>query len=81
MKTTVELPTALFREVKRRALEEETTFRALIEEGLREVLRKRQQSRRFVLEDMSFGGDGLREGVRLDDWDAIRDLIYTGRGA
>ena len=81
MKTTVELPDALLREAKRVALRERTTVRALIERGLRAVLSHRPSGERFTLRDASFQGDGLLAGRSLRDWEAIRDLAYSERGA
>ena len=81
MKTTVELPDALLRDAKRLAVRERTTVRALIERGLRTVLRQRRPGDRFLLRDASFRGDGLIAGTSLRDWDSIRDLTYSGRGA
>jgi hypothetical protein len=80
MKTTVELPDRLLREAKKAALEEGTTVRALIEQGLRTVLDDRKQSRAFKLRDASFRGDGLVAGRSLRDWNDVRDLIYAERG-
>ena len=81
MKTTVELPDSLLREAKRVALRERTTVRALIERGLRTVIGGRRSSGRFVLRNASFRGDGLVAGRSLRDWDTIRDLSYSERGA
>lgn len=81
MKTTVELPDALFRDVKRTAVQERTTVKALIEQGLRSVLAARKQRTGFTLRKASFRGDGLVAGRSLRDWDAIRDLAYSERGA
>jgi hypothetical protein len=30
---------------------------------------------------VTFGGDGLQPDVAQEDWDAVRDRIYEGRGA
>jgi hypothetical protein len=81
MKTTVELPDSLLREAKRVALRERTTVRALIERGLRAVIHDRRPTGRFALRQASFKGDGLVAGTSLRDWDAIRDLTYSERGA
>lgn len=81
MKTTVELPDSLLREAKRVALRERTTVRALIERGLRAVISGRRPAERFTLRKASFRGDGLVAGASLRDWDAIRDLTYSERGA
>ena len=62
------------------ALREKTTVRALIERGLRSVLSGRQ-SGKFVLRDAGFRGDGLVAGRSLSDWETIRDLSYSERGA
>ena len=80
MKTTVELPDGLLREAKRVALREKTTVRALIERGLRGVVGGRKPTR-FALRAAGFRGDGLVAGRSLRDWDAIRDLTYSERGA
>jgi hypothetical protein len=81
MNTTVELPDSLLREAKRVALRERTTVRALIERGLRTVIDDRRPTARFALRKASFKGNGLAGGISLRDWDAIRDLTYSERGA
>jgi hypothetical protein len=80
MKTTVELPDSLLREAKRLALREGTTVKALIERGLRTVVKAQTSRPDFTLRRASFRGDGLVSGRTLRDWDAIRDAIYTERG-
>jgi len=81
MKTTVELPDGLLREAKRMALRDKTTVRALIERGLRGVVSGRPSAVRFSLRAAGFRGDGLVAGRSLRDWEAIRDLTYSERGA
>lgn len=82
MKTTVEIPSALLAEARRLAESEGTTLRALVESGLRQVLRDRRRDREsFRLRRASFGGQGLQPGVREGEWGLIRDLSYEGRGA
>lgn len=81
MKTTVELPDTLLRDAKRVALREKTTVRALIERGLRSVVGARRSRERFVLRQAGFRGDGLVAGRSLSDWESIRDLSYSERGA
>ena len=81
MKTTVEIPDSLAEEAKAIAQRENTTLRALIETGLRQVLRDRQSRRRFELRDASFGGRGLQPEFRDGDWRNIRDAAYEGRGS
>jgi hypothetical protein len=79
MKTRVELPDRLIRDAKRLALREKATVSALIERDLRSVL-SGQKRARFTLRAAAFRGDGLGSGRSLRDWEAIRDLTYSGRG-
>ena len=81
MKTTVELPDSLLREAKRVALKNRTTVKALIEQGLRTVVAERKRAAGFTLRKAAFRGDGLVSGRSLQDWAAIRDLVYSERGA
>lgn len=81
LKTTVELPDVLLHEAKRMAVRERTTVKALIEKGLRTVIEQRPRRSRFSLRSASFRGDGLAAGASLRDWETVRDLTYTGRGA
>jgi hypothetical protein len=81
MKTTVEIPDGLLREVKRAARERKTTVRSLIIDGLRALLAQRPGEQRFVLRDASFKGKGLQPHVADGSWDKLRDLSYEGRGS
>jgi hypothetical protein len=81
MKTTVELPDSLLREAKRAAIKRRTTVKALIEQGLRRVVADRTRAEGFSLRKAGFRGDGLVSGRSLQDWAAIRDLVYAERGA
>jgi len=79
MKTTIEISDALLQQAKRRAAQQRTTLRALVEEGLREVLRTKPTGA-FALRDASVGGNGLRADVRDGSWERILELAYEGRG-
>jgi len=83
MKTTVDISDALLAEARRAAEREGTTLRALVEAGLRRVLKEeqRQKNTPFRLRDASFKGEGLQPGVASGSWEALRDVIYEGRGA
>lgn len=76
MKTTVELPDALVHEAKQLAAREGTTLRALVERGLRDLLRSRRARPDFRLRDASVDGRGLAPEFRSAGWDAIRDAAY-----
>jgi hypothetical protein len=82
MKTTVEISDTLFNEVRRLAAAERTTLRALIEEGLTQVVQRRSDPKPFKMRDASFkGGKGLQPEFTDADWSKIRDAIYEGHGA
>ena len=80
MKTTVEIPDPLAEEAKALARREKTTLRALIEAGLRHVVRDRLRRARFQLRDASFGGRGLQPDFRDGDWQRIREAAYEDHG-
>lgn len=80
MRTTIDLPDALFKKAKRTAQDRGTTLRALVIEGLRLVTQAGSKPQRFQLPDASFGDGGLVEGLAETDWDRIRDLAYEARG-
>jgi hypothetical protein len=80
MKTTVEIPDSLAKEAKAVAQREKTTLRALIEAGLRQVVRDRLRRTKFQLRDARFGGRGLQAEFREGDWQRIREAAYEGRG-
>ena len=61
------------------AAREGTTLRALVERGLREVLRVDRTWRRFELRDARVGGHGLQAEFQDADWQRIREAAYEGR--
>lgn len=78
MKTTVEIPDSLFKEVKTYASAKGLSFRQVVESGLRQVLRADPvRSRPFRLRKHPFRGRGLASEA---DWPSIRRRIYEGRG-
>ena len=81
MKTTVELSEGLLRQAKQIAVKDRTTVKALIEQGLRIVVADRKRRPGFTLRKAAFRGDGLVSGRSLQDWTAIRELVYAERGA
>lgn len=81
MKTTIEIADSLLRQAKAQAQREGTTVRALVEAGLRAVLKAQRARPKFALRDASFKGQGLAPELQEGRWDEIRDAIYQGRGA
>ena len=82
MRTSIDIPDSLFRRAKKLAHERKTSLRALLLEGLSEILqRERPAATRYQMKDCSFGAGGLVEGLEWTDSDRLRDLTYEGRGA
>jgi hypothetical protein len=80
-KTTIELPDDLLERSKVVARRENSTLKALIEEGLRLALRARTARKRaapFAVQP--FQGDGLTPEFATAGWERIRDEIYRDRG-
>jgi hypothetical protein len=81
MKTTVEIPDSLLEQTRQLAMRERTTVRALVEEGLRQIVAERKRAKAFKLRKASFRGKGLQPQMAGAEWQQIRDTIYEGRGA
>ncbi|MDR2880659.1 MAG: type II toxin-antitoxin system VapB family antitoxin [Azoarcus sp.] len=81
MKTTIELPDALFAQARRYADAHDMTMKALIERGLRKAMAEKKDEPRFELRDCSVDGQGLTPEFQNAAWEQIRDAIYEGRGA
>jgi len=82
MKTTIEINDALFDQAKRLATQRRTTLRAVVESALRHFLDRHGSGNRpsFRLRRHSFRGRGLQAGLTEQNWAAIRERAYEGRG-
>ena len=80
MKTTVEISNPLLEQAKRLSMQENTTLRALIEEGLREVIEKHKTAKGFRLRKETFKGKGLQPAFQGASWDDIRAAAYENHG-
>jgi hypothetical protein len=80
MKTTLDIPEPLLRDARKLAAREGTTLKALVEQGLRQIVDDRKRSRSFRLRKVTFNGRGLRPEVRNASWEQLRALAYEGRG-
>jgi len=82
MKTTIHIPDGLFIEARKVARQENTTLKALVEEGLRKVMSERggRKSGTFKLRQASFKGKGLQPHIAGVTWDQILDLSYERQG-
>jgi hypothetical protein len=81
MKTTIDIADPLFDQAKRHAERSGTTLRALVEQGLRQVLAAQPRAKPFKFQPVTFKGDGPAPGCEDWDWSRVRDLAYEGRGA
>ena len=80
MKTTVEISDNLLEEAKRLAAREGTTVKALIEQGLRQIITAKKKPGVFHLRKVTFKGQGLQPRVSTATWEQIRDMAYEGHG-
>ena len=79
MKTTIEISDPLLAKAKALAAREKTTLRALIEEGLRELLLRKDTRKPYKLKDCSFDGGGLTpEFEAKGGWSKLREAAYPG---
>ena len=76
VKTTMDISDPLLREARKIAARDNTTLRALVEQGLRQVVAEKKKDKPFRLRDGSVGGKGLHPDVAGKSWDDIRDIIY-----
>ena len=81
MKTTIEIADDLFARTQRKARKEKTTFRALAEQGLRQVLAEPGRKARRLPPLVTVRGNGLVGEFKQAGWDRIRDEIYRERAA
>ena len=86
-RTTIRLPAELLKRAKRKAVAEGRTLTALIEEGLRQVLKEKQKKKEAPPKKhkplpVSKATGGLRPGVdltRFSDIQQMDDLEYVER--
>ena len=80
MKTTLDLPDALFVAAKKRAADERRSLRDLVAQGLRAQLQKpaRRQRPTKTINWVTVKG-GLPEGMDLTDRDAMHDALKSSR--
>jgi Arc/MetJ family transcription regulator len=80
MKTTVQIADALLAEAQAIAAREKTTLKALVNEGLRQVVESRARQQPFKLRDASFGPAAANPDLEHLKWEDIVDKAYEGRG-
>ena len=80
MKTTIDIPGALFAEVRKFASHEGTMLKAIVEQGIRRIISEHKRGTRFHLRKATFKGEGLQAHVAGSSWERIREMAYEGRG-
>ena len=80
MKTTVHIADTLLEEARKIAAQEQTTVKAMIEEGLRRIIDDRKRKKTFRLRKVTFKGNGLQPDIAGASWEEIREISYKGRG-
>ena len=81
MKTTIEIADDLFARTQAKARRDKTTFRALAEQGLRQVLEEPRRKAGRLSRLVTSRGNGLTPEFKRAGWDRLRDEIYRERGA
>ncbi len=79
MKTTLDISDALLDRAKRHAQRTGKPLRALVEEGLRQVLSAEGKRSKYELPDCSVGKPGRPNPLESLSWQDLRDAIYGGR--
>jgi len=77
MKTTLELPDGLLEQAKRHAKRTGQPLRALVEQGLRQVLTAKPKGAAYRLPDCSVGDPREPNPLEAFSWQDLRDLIYS----
>jgi hypothetical protein len=81
MRTSIDIPDALFKRLKQKAVEESTTLRQIVIDAVQDRLKTRPRPRqKFKYKDFSVKGEGLQKGLKEGDWEAVRAMIYEGHG-
>ena len=78
VKTTLNIQDELLARAKRHARRTGRPLRAVVEEGLRQVLSTESPRGRYVLPDHSVGEADGRDPLEAYSWQDLREVIYAG---
>lgn len=76
MKTTIDIQDELLARAKRHARNTGGTLRAVVEDGLREILAAPTGPNRYRLPDLSAGHTETEDPLEAYSWQDLRGLIY-----
>ena len=79
MKTTLDIQDELLARAKRHARKIGRPLRAVVEEGLRQVLSAASPPPSYELPDLSVGRTDVRDPLEAYSWQDLRDIIYDDR--
>ena len=81
MKTTLDIQDELLARAKRHARRTGRPLRAVVEEGLRQVLPSETKRTPFRLPDRSVGERGAADPLEVYSWQNLREVAYGGPGS
>ncbi len=81
MKTTLDIQDELLARAKRHARRTGRPLRAIVEEGLRQVLSSDTRRTRYRLPDRSVGERGAKDPLEAYSWQDLREVIYLRPGS
>ena len=76
MKTTLDIHDELLARAKRHAKKTGRPLRAVVEDGLRQVLAAPSSRNRYRLPDLSTGQSGAEDPLEVYSWQDLRGVIY-----
>ena len=79
MKTTLDIQDELLLRAKRHAQRTGRPLRAVVEEGLRQVLSNTATQNRYRLPDLSVGSADDDDPLEAYSWQDLREIIYEDR--
>ncbi len=77
MKTTLDIQDELLARAKRHARKTGRPLRAVVEEGLQQVLLSASSHRRYRLPDLSVGNPNNRDPIEAYSWHDLREMTYA----
>ena len=80
MKTIIDIPDELLARAKRHAAETGRPLRAVVEEGLRQVLSTSTIRDRHTLPDLRAGDSRASDPLERFSWPELREMIYGDSG-
>lgn len=76
MKTTLDIQDELLSRAKRHARKTGRPLRAVVEEGLRQILSTARPTESYRLPDLSVGRADGRDPLESYSWQDLREIIY-----